>query len=572
MASLRYGVLVLAIIAVSCTAPSPTVPGGSDRSRQAGAVDQGRTLVLTARAEPDTIANKEVVRVSGLSFSTTPRLFNAGLAILDGREIPRPYLVEALPQLNTESWRVFPDGRMETIYRLKQGLTWHDGVPLAAEDFVFAWQVYASPDLGQANAPPINQMEDIVAIDPSTVLIRWRSPYPEAGAVLDTDFQPLPRHLLEQAFRTEAPEAFGRLPFWTTGYVGLGPYRLERWEPGAFLEGSAFDGHVWGRPHIERVQVRFISDFNTVLATILAGEAHITVDDSIRYQQGAILRREWAVNRGGTILTTPDQWRRSEFQHRAEFTNPQSLLDVRVRRALAHALDKQSLNDGLFEGEAILSDSYIPPTVDYYARVEQAIRTYPFDPRQSEQLMLQAGFTRGPGGFWVSPTEGRFSAELRVNATAQSEAEMAIMADGWRRAGFDFREVPVPQAQSRSGEVRGSFPALYTGGGSTGDNALPSFVSTNIARPENRWVGNNRSGFSNPEFDRLVQAYNTTLERDQRIDALIQTARIFTEQLPAIPLFFNPGIVAYVAALEGPQPFGPTADVGWNVHEWRWRS
>ena len=64
-----------------------------------------------------------------------------------------------MPQLNTESWRVFPDGRMETTYALKPNLAWHDGAPLTADDFVFAWRVYATPELGVSNTPPASLIE-----------------------------------------------------------------------------------------------------------------------------------------------------------------------------------------------------------------------------------------------------------------------------------------------------------------------------------------------------------------------------------------------------------------------------
>jgi peptide/nickel transport system substrate-binding protein len=158
-----------------------------------------------------------------------------------------------------------------------------------------------------------------------------------------------------------------------------------------------------------------------------------------------------------------------------------------------------------------------------------------------------------------------------VNATAQAEAEMAIMAAGWRTVGFEVREIPVPQAQARLGEVRGTFPTFYTGGGGVGDRALPSFLSSTIASAETRWVGNNRTGFSNPAFDRLAEAYATTLDRTERQRQLTEMARIFSEELPAISLYFNPGIVAFAAALHGPLPFGPDADVSWNVHEWELR-
>ena len=79
------------------------------------------------------------------------RLFNASLSLMDSKGTIRPYLAEALPQLNTDTWKVLPDGRMETTYRLRSNLTWHDGQPLAADDFVFAlsapdhllgWNVY----------------------------------------------------------------------------------------------------------------------------------------------------------------------------------------------------------------------------------------------------------------------------------------------------------------------------------------------------------------------------------------------------------------------------------------------
>src|SRR5436305_14754861 len=109
------------------------------------------------------------------------------LDYVDERETPHPYLVEALPQLNTGSWKVFPDGRMETTHRLRPNLTWHDGAALTADDFVFGWQVYSAPELGAAGSVPQNQIEEVAAPDPSTVLIKWQRPYPDA-AQMDQSF------------------------------------------------------------------------------------------------------------------------------------------------------------------------------------------------------------------------------------------------------------------------------------------------------------------------------------------------------------------------------------------------
>src|SRR5207245_9420331 len=102
------------------------------------------------------------------------RFFSAGLARKDERCEVHPDQAESLPRRNSESWQVFPDGRMETQYRLRPNLVWHDGTPFSAEDFVFAWKLYSTPELGQAASQPISLMEEVAAPDPRTLVIRWR--------------------------------------------------------------------------------------------------------------------------------------------------------------------------------------------------------------------------------------------------------------------------------------------------------------------------------------------------------------------------------------------------------------
>src|SRR5436853_7549194 len=104
-----------------------------------------RTLIMASNTEVQSLAPK---MIGPTNPARTTRLFNAALALVDNQGEPRPYLAEALPQLNTDSWRVFPDGRMETTWRLRPGLTWHAGTALAADDFVLAWRVHAAPTLG----------------------------------------------------------------------------------------------------------------------------------------------------------------------------------------------------------------------------------------------------------------------------------------------------------------------------------------------------------------------------------------------------------------------------------------
>src|SRR5439155_26169405 len=135
------------------------------------------------------------------------------------------------------------------------------------EDFAFGYKVYSAPWLNPRSAIPVGQMSDVAAVDSTTLVIRWKQPYPDADA-LGAGFQALPEHILGPAFAQQDPVGFPALPYWTNEYVGLGPYRIDGWEPGASINGVAFADHVFGRPKIDRIRVVFIPDPQTALANI----------------------------------------------------------------------------------------------------------------------------------------------------------------------------------------------------------------------------------------------------------------------------------------------------------------
>jgi peptide/nickel transport system substrate-binding protein len=531
--------------------------------------------VLAGRAEIPSLASKPL-RAFGLASSVTVRLFSAGLSLREGAGQSLPYLVDTLPQLNTESWRVFPDGRMETTYRLRPNVTWHDGTPLSAQDWVFAYQVYTVPEFGHSSSPPIGLMESVDAPDTRTLVIRWKQPYVEAGnlesagATATPSFPALPRHILSEPFSQGNNEAFVGHPYWSTEFIGLGPYKLDQWVPGAFFEGAAFDQHVLGRAKIDRIRMLFIPDFNAVLANLLAGEAHMSVEDSIRFQQGQVLRREWGPRNGGTVLSYPQFWRWTYSQQRAEFAQPQALRDPRVRKALAHSLDRQALSDALFEGEGTIAESSIPPTSASFAEADRAAVKYPHDVRRTDQLMGEAGWSKGADGTWTQAGQ-RFTTELSVLQSPQNENEMAIMAAGWRQAGFDIRETVWAAALSSDAPLRNQHPGLSTTSGPAGEVTLVEHRTADLPTPQNRWTGANRGGWSNPEYDRSADVLLTALDRAERQRLLVQMVRIFTDDAAVLSLYFAPTITAFGAGLSGPQAAVPESTVAWNVHLWEFQ-
>ncbi|MPZ14908.1 MAG: hypothetical protein GEU73_10890 [Chloroflexi bacterium] len=569
-----YGVvwplIVSAILAACAPGGGPTSqPAGEDG--QPGAPMPQRTVVIILRGELPSLAGKPLVGFSG-SLNPPVRIFNGMLDYVDEQDVPHPYLAETLPQLNTDSWRVFPDGRMETVYRLRPNLTWHDGTPLASEDFAFGWRVYATPELGVSGSEPYRQMEEVVAPDSQTVVIRWKQPYPDA-ARMDTRYHALPRHILEQPYETAAAgdtSGFANHPFWTIDYVGLGPYKVDHWEPGAFLEATAFDGHALGRPKIDRIRLLPISDPSTALANMLSGDAHFVADFVIDYEQGQAIEREWAGRDGGTVFNAPVLPRLAQIQFRPEYVSPKSLMDVRVRRALAHGFDVPSAVDVFTGPHGVATNTLTSPRVDYYPVIERAITKRPYDPRTLQRLLEEAGFARGGDGFYVSPTGERLAFGLWTTGGAVFERENRIFADSLRQAGVDVTPQVLGPARLADAEFRALIPDLFIGG--AGSDRMREYSLGQIPRPENRWNGNNRGGWENAEYDRLFNAYNATLDPNERIQRLAEMERILNEEVGVIPLYFTVVVTAHTGNLTGPVArMSPDAPLGvHNTWNWEW--
>lgn len=568
MNSLVLPMLFAALVLAAC-APSAQRP----TSNPVEAMVPGRTLVLIGRQEPGTLAATQLLAV-GIGGTASRRLFNAGLTNLDAENKPVPYLAASLPQLNSQSWRVLPNGGMETTYPLRPNLTWHDGTPLTATDFVFAWQVYRTPEFGTATSPPHTAIEAIAAPDDRTVAIRWRGLYPGAGTLIglggagsNASFAPLPKHLLE-ALYAQDHVGFAKLPFWTVEYVGAGPYKLDRWDPGSFIQGEAFEGHALGKPRIDRMRIVFNNDANSVLAQLLSGESHLAIDQSIGIEQGIVLKRDWDARGAGTVFFPPTSGRYVRVQLRPEYARSPAILDLQVRKALALAIDKQAINDSILHGLAVRSDSMIPPTSELAALGEALIPTYPFDPRRAEQLMQGAGYVRDHEGLFFGSAEGRLNFEVKNITQAQFDAERSILANNWRQFGLEIEEASYRPLEASDGQALSTFRSLSPTGGNPGADRLLYFTTANITSPANNWVGSNRGGWSNAEYDRLMDLWSSTLDEGERSRQIVQAARIINEEIPVMSLYYAPSVVAYSSLLHGIDVKSSDASPDWNIQEW----
>lgn len=567
----KWAALLLTLVVgfTTACAGGAVTPSAGDSAAAPVPTGPGRTVTFLSHVEPLSMSDHRAITSTGSAPTDAIRMFNASLYLADDRGVFQPYLTERKPELNTDTWRVFPDGRMETVYTLRSGITWHDGVPFTAEDMVFSWRVAKTPEFGVSELLPTRLMDDVVAVDERTILVRWSRVLPRAESPSGRDWAPLPRHLLERDFEAQRADAFASHPYWTRDYVGLGPFKLDRREPGAFVEGSAFDAHILGRPKIDRIKIQFVADPNTAVANLLAGEAHMAIDFTLGFEQGALLKREWSARQGGSVLLSPDKLRYVQIQFRPEYGNPLLMSDVRVRKALLHAVDKRGLLDALLDGEGQGAEGMAPPLVDYADQVDRAIAKYSYDLQAAERLLADAGLTRTSGGLVAAANGERFAPELRATAGGQEEREAAILADGWRRIGVDTPMRLLSAVEDRDREIRAVFPGMGTANTGLDDDTLYlKLYTANIPTAASRWAGSNRGGWSNPSYDRFYDVMTSNLDRSERVQAIVGMSRLVSEEVPILPMYYNLLVLAHVSDLSGPKAYAPGGEATWNAHLW----
>ncbi len=260
------------------------------------------------------------------------------------------------------------------------------------------------------------------------------------------------------------------------------------------------------------------------------------------------------------------------FQFRPDHLQSLALADLRMRKALAHATDKDSINDGLFEGQAALAHTFVPPEAPYFADVDRAITKYAYDPRRVEQLMNEAGYRKDRDGLFANASGERVQPAFWISAGAQREQMMAIVANGWQRAGIDVQPSVMPRALERDQEARAKFPAILVHGVSLSQQGTAQNMSAEqVGTAANRWSGNNRGGWSSPEYEVLWEAFNNTLDRSEQIRQFVLMMKLRSEQLPSLPLHYSVNVVSHLAALRGPDVGVPETTPHWNIHEWTLR-
>jgi len=559
-ASLLLALLLL--LSACATAPSPgRAPGGAGISTAPSAP---KTLTIALEDEPLNLAT--LLDTGSSSAGEIRHIVHSRLAKNDDRGNFAPELATELPSQERGTWTVRPDGTMQTTYKLREGVTWHDGTPLLPQDFILAFTMTLDPDLPISQQSVARQISEVTAPDTGTLLIEWKNTYPFANAIIEDDLGPFPSHIFSAVYPANK-ERVAQMPFWTREFVGVGPYQLTSWTPGSELTLKAYDRFWAGRPRIDTLVFRFIESPSTALSNLLAGTVDGVGPRALDFA-GAISAKEQMEGAGKSPLFVVQSanWRRLGVQFREP--NPREITDVRVRKGLYQAIDRTALVDSLFGGYAPASDVFVAPDDVRYDWVKDSIVRYDYDMRRAEQQLAEMGWRRGADGAVVNAAGERVSVGLWT--TAGVEREIAIIADAWKNLGVTVDQHVLTPAENRDDRFRVSYPSFSIATFPTSFEFTVSYLhSTGCPSEQSRWRGNNRGCYQNPENDRLVDEAKVAIGPADQQRLYREIARLRTDQLPEMPLYFVINLTVFREGISGIKGAArPRGGLGWNVMDW----
>ncbi len=552
---------LIALLAAACASPGTPAaqPTAGDSQRSEGP----KRVVVGMMSDPPTV-NNHVNRAS-MTFvaAGAPELqllISAGLAVEDDRGQLQPQLAEVVPSIDNGLWRVQPDGRMTTTWQVKPAAQWQDGTPFTSDDLVFTYGVVQDRDLEVFRNVAYESIDRVDAPDPRTVVVSWKQSYIYADTMFTAALAlPLPKHLLERDYRERGRDILND-PYWSDEFVGTGPYRVRQFVRSSHILLQANDRYILGRPAIDEIEVKLIPDPNTLTANILAGAVELTLGRNVSLEEALQFRDKWAE---GTVAISPASW----IVIYPQFVNPSPpiVADVRMRRALLHAMDRQEMVDSLQGGFSAVAHSFLAAEEPEYRDVEASIVRYEHDPRRASQILEELGYTRGADGTLRDVSQQRLALEIRAIAGIEiNQKAMFAVADFWQRAGAAVEPVVVPRARTSGREYTSTFPGFQVNRQGSSVSFLTNRVSSAAPLPENSFVGGNYARYMDPAFDALIERFFVTIPRPERMQILGQIIRQTTEGVQMLGLFYDG-----TPTLMGKRIANVTArQQGWNAHLW----
>ena len=426
-----------------------------------------------------------------------------------------------------ESWET-PDP-LTYEFHLKRGVKFHDGRPLTSADVKATFEYMMNAENRSPKRGAFRLIAAIETPDPATVIFRLKEPYAS-----------FPWNL-ERSAAGIVPQGSGK--DFATNLVGSGPFRFvsQRQDDEVVLErvlggtqaarrqdGRALivslDASVNSKPapneenpSVKRVMFRIVPDAIVRALELRKGSADVEIS-SLSPDMMPVLAKQKNLE----LTERPG----TNFAYLGiNFEDPM-LTKKEVRQALAYATDRESLVKYLLHGQARLASGILPPNHWAY---DGNVKTYEYDPAQSERLLDAAGLRRGPDGIRV---------HLTLKVTTQEAARLlgAALQDEWKKVGVALEVRPLETATFFSDLAKSNFQLSYSiwVGANTDPDVFAYVFSTRRFPPE----GANRGHYRNARVDELTLGIQTESDREKRKELCAEVQRIVADELPYVPLWY----------------------------------
>jgi peptide/nickel transport system substrate-binding protein len=465
---------------------------------------RGGTLVVAADGEPRNL-NPAIVASNGVFFVASKVIEPLAEMAYGGDGLE--------PRLAT-SWSGAPDGRSVT-FALRRGVTWHDGRPFTSADVAFsALDVWRKlQNLGRV---VFADLEAVETPDDATAIFRFAAPTPFQliRNALPALTAVLPRHLYAGTDIATNP-ANARL-------VGTGPFRFAEHRPGEYyrLERNPAYREA-GRPYVDGIVYRVMPDRAAIAAALEANQIQLSAFSAVPLSD---LARIAAVP---GIAVIPGGYEGITYQLTVEINHRRrELADVRVRRAIAHAIDRRFVVDTIFLGYAKPSNGPIPA---FDTRFHEAGLDMPgFDPARANALLDEAGYPRGAGGV-------RFRLRLLPAPWFEQTRQMGdYLRQALRAIGIDAQIVANDSAaHTRAVYTTHDFDLAIGSPVYRNDPA----ISTTILYQGGLPAGvpfSNQYGYADPRMDAIVAKAARSVDELERVDLYRAFQRRAVADLPLI--------------------------------------
>ncbi|ACT48215.1 peptide-binding protein [Methylotenera mobilis] len=497
--------------------------------------ESGGTLINAMTGEPSGLIS--MIAGESASSAISSNIFNSLLKYDKNLELEGDL---------TQSWQISADQKTIT-FKLKSNLKWADNQPLTSADVLFTWQAVTNEKNASPYASDFLLVKKAETPDPQTFRVTYEQAYAPA---LDSwaGLQILPKHLL--AGKDLHTTAFARNP------VGSHYYKLDSWKHGEHLILSRNANSVLGQAQIDRLITRIIPDNSAQFLELMADNIDLMGLDPIKYSRIIPARPE--------LLKKLALYKElgNSYTYMGFNLKHKPFDDVRVRRAINYAIDKQEIIDGVYLGLGInIASPYKPGT----RWSNPSLKPYPYDPAKARALLKEAGFSDSNGDGILERDGKPFSFEIITNQNKEREKSAVLIQRRLKEVGIDVKIRAIEWASFISRFIKtGDFDVVVLGWGLGLDPDQYNIWHSSQQAPGQF----NFIGYNNPKVDALLEQGRLELNPDKRMEIYHKFAEILLEDSPIIYLSAGYGLTAIHKRVKGIDDPAPPAGIGHNSQDW----